>query len=128
MTATIKLRVSFRTCRRHEEPAPPPKRTGPTAISRRLALAHHVEALIERGEVRDLTHAAGRLGITNARMTQIADRALLAPDVQEAVLLGHVEPRDRHLRAVGRHPLWTVQMQAFHVLFPTKSDPHELTH
>ena len=124
MTATtIKLRVSFRTCRRHEAPAPKP--TGPTAISRRLALAHYVDSLIERGELRDLTHAAERLGITNARMTQIADLALLAPDLQTAVLLGRCEPRDRHLRAVGKHPLWTDQRRVFRVLFPNVLEDNE---
>ena len=41
-----------------------------------------------------------------------------APDIQAAVLLGHVEPRDRHLREVGRHPLWTDQRRVFDQLFP----------
>ncbi|MEO6594591.1 MAG: hypothetical protein ABIP94_07545, partial [Planctomycetota bacterium] len=75
-------------------------------------------ALIERGELRDYAQAAERLGITRARMTQICDLALLAPDIEAAVLLGHCEPRDRHLREVGRHPLWTDQRRTFRVLFP----------
>ena len=125
MTA-VTVKVAFRTCKRHEEPlAPAPRPTGPTAIARRFALAHHVEALIERGELRDLTHAAQRLGITNARMTQIADLCLLAPDVQEAVLVGRCEPRDRHLRTVGRHPLWTDQRRVFRVLFPNVLEDDE---
>jgi hypothetical protein len=112
----ITVRVAFRTCRRHE--APRVKRTGPTAIARRLALAHHIDALIERGELRDLADAARRFGVSPARMTQICDLALLAPDIQAAVLLGGCEPRDRHLRVVGRHALWTDQRQAFAFLFP----------
>lgn len=118
MTA-VTVKVAFRTCRRHEHRAPTPKPIGPTAIARRLALAHHVAALIECGELRDLAHAAERLGVTRARATQIADLALLAPDIQAAVLLGKCEPRDRHLRAVGRHALWTDQRAAFRSLFPT---------
>ena len=114
----LTVKVAFRTCRRTEVPAPAPKTPGPTAIARRIALAHHVEALIERGELHDLAHAARRLGITPARMTQIADLALLAPDIQAAVLLGMCEPRDRHLRAVGRHALWVDQRRAFASLFP----------
>ncbi len=117
MTA-ITVKVSFRTARRSEAPPPAPKPVGPTAIARRIALAHHVEALIERGELRDLSDAARRLGITPARMTQIADLALLCPTIQTAILLGRVEPRDRHLRAVGRHALWVDQRQAFSSLFP----------
>ena len=116
--ATVTVKVAFRTARRRLDPIPA-SATAPTAIARRIALAHHIESLIERGELRDLTHAAERLGITNARMTQLADLTLLAPDIQTAVLLGRCEPRDRHLRAVGRHALWTDQRRAFASLFPT---------
>jgi hypothetical protein len=116
---TITMRVAFRTAKQPTSTAsavatPKP----PSPIARRIALAHHVEALIERGELRDLAHAADRFGITRARMTQVADLALLAPDIQAAVLLGNVEPRDRHLRAVGRHALWVDQRRAFRELFP----------
>ena len=110
--------MSFRTCKRHEEPAPAPEPSGPTAIARRLALAHHIESLIERGELRDYADAAQRLGVSAARVTQICDLALLAPDLQAAVLFGRCEPRDRHLRAVGRHALWEDQRRAFSLLFP----------
>jgi len=37
-----------------------PKAMGPTAIARRLALAHHVEALIASGELAVLANAAKR--------------------------------------------------------------------
>lgn len=115
---SLTVKVAFRTCRRRDEPAPAPKVTGPTTIARRIALAHHVEALIQCGELRDLGHAAERLGITAARMTQLADLALLAPDLQAAVLLGRCAPNERQLRSVGRHPLWTDQRRAFLALFP----------
>ncbi len=115
---TIKVQVRFRTCRNGDEPEPMPKAVGTATIARRIALAHHIENLIERGELRDYAEAAERLGLTRARLTQICDLALLAPDIQAAVLLGHVEPRDRHLREVGRHPLWTDQRRTFLKLFP----------
>lgn len=128
MTAPVlKLKVSFRTCRRRDEPAPAPRPAGPTPIARRIALAHHIEALIARGDLRDFADAARRLGVSRARLTQIADLALLAPDIQAAVLLGRCEPRDRHLRAVGRHALWTNQRRAFRSLFPDvlEDEPHD---
>ena len=117
MTApSMKVKVRFRTCRSGDEPTPKP--IGTATIARRIALAHHVEDLIERGELRDYAEAAERLGLTRARVSQICDLALLAPDIQAAVLLGHVEPRDRHLREVGRHPIWTDQRRLFHQQFP----------
>jgi len=119
VTATsITVKVAFRTARRRPELAPAPRAAGPTAIARRIALAHCIEDLIERGELRDYADAARRFGLSPARITQVCGLALLAPDIQAAVLLGRVEPRDRHLRAVGRHALWTDQRRAFHSLFP----------
>jgi hypothetical protein len=116
---SITLRVAFRTARRAAAPPPPsPKPAGPTAIARRIALAHHIADLIDRGELGGLADAARRLGVSRARVTQIADLALLDPAIQAAVLLGRCEPRDRHLREVGRHPLWTDQRRAFLSLFP----------
>ncbi|MFQ5473306.1 MAG: hypothetical protein ACE5FA_10540, partial [Dehalococcoidia bacterium] len=115
------------TCRRGDQPAPKPRIVGRTPIAHRIALAHHIEDLIERGELRDYAEAAERLGLTRARLTQICDLALLAPDIQAAVLLGQVEPRDRQLREVGRHPLWTDERRVFSQLFPnaTKETDHD---
>jgi hypothetical protein len=64
MTATtVKMKVSFRTCQRQDVQAKArPKAIGPIAIARRLALAHHVEALIVNGELAGLADAARRLG------------------------------------------------------------------
>ena len=62
--ASMKLKVNFRTCRRDGESDPAPEVTGPTQIARRIALAHHIEDLIERGELRDYAEAADRLGLT----------------------------------------------------------------
>lgn len=116
---SITVKVAFHTCLRRKEdakPAVPEPRVAP--IRRRIALAHYLDAALERGELGTLADAAAQLRLTRARLTQISDLALLAPDIQEAVLTGACEPRDRHLRAVGRHLLWKAQRQVFAQLFP----------
>jgi hypothetical protein len=56
-------------------------------ISRYMALAIHFEDLIRQGVVTDYADLA-RLGhVTRARVTQIMNLLLLAPDIQEAILI-----------------------------------------
>ena len=55
-------------------------------ISRYMALAIHFEDLIRRGIVTDYADLA-RLGhVTRARVTQIMNLRLLAPEIQEALI------------------------------------------
>ena len=78
-------------------------------IARMLALAHHLERLVERGELKDYAEGARTLGLTRARMNQIASLLNLSPRVQEAILSGRVHTSERKLRAVIRMPNWTEQ-------------------
>ena len=95
-----KLKASYKVhvvqCRRRArlvEGVPPPgpgEEAGPQGaiprISRLLALAHHIQELLDTGQVRDLAEVA-RLGhITRARATQIMNLLVLAPDIQEEIL------------------------------------------
>ena len=119
MTAVITVPVRFRTCRRRlEQPAASPRPAGPSAIARRIALAHQIEAWVRDGAVLDYADAARRLRLTRARISQIVTLTWLAPAVQEFVLLGHAVPSDRQLREVETHPLWTDQLRAFREMFP----------
>jgi ParB-like chromosome segregation protein Spo0J len=51
-----------------------------------LALAHKIQQGIDRGAIRDRAEVARRLGLTRARVTQLLDLLLLAPDIQEQIL------------------------------------------
>ncbi len=74
------------------EPAPPPAADQPLAedrphpLARRMALAIECKRLIESGVVADAAAMARIAGVTRARMTQILNLNLLAPDVQERLL------------------------------------------
>lgn len=55
-------------------------------VTRLMALAIKIEGLIASGAIADQA-AAARLGhVTRARMTQIMNLLLLAPDIREAIL------------------------------------------
>lgn len=109
-SATSTYRVSFETPR----PAPKPKSKKPVAdpvpsVARLLALAHKVDAMILAGELRDLAHAAETIDVTRARMTQIMNLTLLAPEIQEAVLMGSLAT-ERRLRPITAEPDWNRQL------------------
>src|SRR5687767_1615544 len=56
-------------------------------VARLMALAIKFQDMVDRGEVRDYADLA-RLGfVTRARLTQIMNLLLLAPDIQEQLLL-----------------------------------------
>ncbi|MCS7002570.1 MAG: hypothetical protein NZ518_06965, partial [Dehalococcoidia bacterium] len=95
---------------------------------RMLALAHHVQNAIDRGLVADRAAVARKLGLTRARVTQLLDLLLLAPDLQEAVLameaVDGVEPMaERTLRAVARAGAWGEQRVAWAKLMAHEASP-----
>jgi hypothetical protein len=55
-------------------------------VARLLALAHKFQGMLDRGEVASMAELA-RLGrVSRARITQIMDLLMLAPEIQERVL------------------------------------------
>jgi hypothetical protein len=100
-------------------PAPPPTPVRrPARVAQALALAHRLQAAIDRGDYRDRAELARQLGFTRARVTQLLDLLLLAPDIAERVLfleaVDGVEPMaERALRGLVRHESWAEQRQAW---------------
>ena len=52
-----------------------------------LILAHQIESLISKGKAKDLKQVAGWLNISHVRICQIMGMLLLAPEIQEQILL-----------------------------------------
>jgi len=99
------------------EPPPGPSRQ-PARVTVTLALAHTIQRAIDRGRIRDQAEAARRLGLTRARLTQIMDLTLIAPDVQEEILFleatGGVEPLSGNaLRDIVYRETWMEQRHTF---------------
>lgn len=108
-----------------EQPPPTPHEPvrRPARVAQVLALAHRLQRAIDRGEYRDRAELARQLGFTRARVTQILDLVLLAPDIQEHVVhleaVDGVEPlAERGLRDVVRHESWAEQRRAWARIAP----------
>lgn len=103
-----------------EEPEPPPPEPvrRPARVAQMLAFAHSLQAAIDRGEYRDQTDAARQLGLTRARVTQLMNLTLLAPEIQEAVIFleavdGREPLSERELRKVVFAGGWAAQRAAW---------------
>ena len=102
--------------RRRNPPAPkPPGARSAPRVARLLAVAHRFERRLRRGEVASFAEIAAAERLTRARVTQIMDLLLLAPDLQEQVLFlprpasPDEELSERDLRQIVRAPVWSDQ-------------------
>jgi hypothetical protein len=90
-------------------------------ITRYMALAIYYEDLIRQGHVHDYAEIAALGHVTRARVTQIMNLRLLAPDIQETLIALErvVEGRDsmclRDFQTIALRPDWNQQRKS--VLF-----------
>jgi hypothetical protein len=82
-----------------------------------MALAHHFERLVVSGVVKDYAELA-RLGmVSRARISQIMNLLLLAPDIQEEILFlpktveGHDPIKLKHLQPICLEMDWGRQRE-----------------
>ncbi len=85
-------------------------------VARMLALAHKIDGMISRGQLEDLAHAARSFKLTRARVTQITNLLLLAPEIQTEILdlpnitHGRDPVSERQLRRVVAEVDWNRQL------------------
>ncbi len=109
------------------------RQTKPTTITRRradqfpkivklLVLAHQIQQVIDEGRARDYVEVAHKLAVTRARITQVMNLLLLAPEIQATIL---TEPHrvhrlsERQLRPITAEPEWQRQADMFRMLLDT---------
>ena len=98
------IRVRFRAPRKAAAQRPVSR------AARVLALAHHIERLVEAGELSSYAEAARALGLTRARLTQVTNLLRLAPQIQARILDGKLEVSERRMRTVVAEAEWAVQV------------------
>jgi len=97
----------------------PPVEDRVPRVARLLALAHRIDGMVRSGELRDWAEAARLVGVTRARMTQIANLLLLAPSIQETIMHAHPvadgqDPfTERDLRQIPANSSWKRQVSDF---------------
>ncbi len=116
----MSITVTCKAGLRKGMPKPPLKgSTKPaTRIARMLALAYHVEQLVDDGTLRDYAHAAELLGVSRARLSQVLGLLNLAAEIQEKILQGKLAASERQLRQLLSLVDWRDQAASLGVLSP----------
>lgn len=122
-TIHFRRRGTRKEVRRGAEPEVSPQPTGRVPrIARLMALAIRFEQLIRAGQIADYAELA-RLGhVTRARITQIMNLRLLAPDIQEQLLFlplveeGRGPIHLRQLQPIAAIPDWKKQRKGWREL------------
>ncbi len=78
-------------------------------VARTLALAYHIERLVESRELEDYAQAARIFRVTRARITQVMNLFCLSAEIQESLLSGKLQVSERRLRELGGNPHWESQ-------------------
>ena len=88
-------------------------------VTRLLVLAHRMEEMLRSGAVKDYAELARLGGVSRARVTQIMNLLLLAPDIQEQILSmprlhASADPMsERDLRGITGYADWADQRERF---------------
>jgi len=89
-------------------------------ITRLLVLGYHFEKLVREGIVKDYAEIARLTGLSRARVTQIANLTLLAPETQERILPIPAPTSGPYLTEHNlRHHATEVDWKAQHLLLCT---------
>ena len=94
-------------------------------ISRLMALAIKFQGMVDRNEVRDYSDLAELGYVTRARVTQIMNLLMLAPNIQERILSPDERifgVRERSLRGICAQVEWTTQRRLWTALLNGVSD------
>ncbi len=123
----IRHRVHLRQIGRQEGDPMNGQGPSPTAgrvprVARLLALAIHIDELIQRGEVAGYAQLARRAHVSRARIAQIVNLRCLAPDLPETILFlprvqrGADPVTERDLRPIAAQFDWRRQRQLWAAL------------
>src|SRR5687767_12566874 len=113
---TVDVEIQIRPKGRNRAHASVPAPSRIPRITRLMALAIKFQDMVDRGEVRDYADLA-RLGyVSRARLTQIMNLLLLAPDLQEFLLTLDIRGKqarfsEQSLRVITRFTLWQDQRE-----------------
>ncbi|MBU0990940.1 MAG: hypothetical protein KJ737_00485 [Proteobacteria bacterium] len=112
---TVECKIELNRNARGTVPSEEPVKGRIPRITKLMALAIHFDQLIEKGYLQDYSEIAKLGYVSRARLTQIMNLNLLAPDIQEEILFlpevkkGPDPITERQIRKIASLPKWSIQ-------------------
>lgn len=125
------IREASETTDATEKPKPTATLGKIPRISRLMALAIRFDHLLKTGTVTNLYELANAGHVSQPRMTQILNMTLLAPDIQEQILLlprvkkGRPDLNEKAVRPICAVVLWDEQRKMWDKLLRSNCEPLE---
>ena len=95
-------------------------------LRQNLALAHQIEELLDTGKINDVKQLTGHLNMSHVRINQIMGMALLAPKIQEDILLSGdkaiFQVPEYKINELVREADWDKQTKSWQALLLEYSD------
>ena len=86
-------------------------------LRQNLALAHQIQTLLDNDQIMSVKQIAGWLNLTPARINQFMNMLLLAPAIQEQILLENDEKiasiPEYKINEISREMLWEKQIEVW---------------
>ncbi|MFH1360693.1 MAG: recombinase family protein [Candidatus Omnitrophota bacterium] len=95
-------------------------------LKQNLILAHQIQKVISEGRVKDLKQMANCLNMSNIKVYVVMNLLLLAPDIQEEILLDENESLfsvpEYKINEISRQMSWAKQKEMWQVLFKNPAE------
>jgi hypothetical protein len=100
-------------------------------LRQNLALAHQIQDLLDTGKINDVKQLTGHLNMLHVRINQIMGMALLAPKIQEDILLSSdkaiFQVPEYRINELVREADWNKQTKSWQALLAEYADPSPKT-
>ncbi len=100
-------------------------------LRQNLALAHQIQDLLDTGKINDVKQLTGHLNMIHVRINQIMGMALLAPKIQEDILLSSdkaiFQVPEYKMNELVREADWDKQTKSWQALLAEYADPSPKT-
>ncbi len=126
VTMAFEFPVNLKPVNYRTPTAPNPERTPLLGIRRSLVLGYQLRQCLQADQARNFKQLSQWLGLTHARISQLLSLTLLAPEIQEVILLAdkgdRIRMTEQRIRQLVSELEWSIQWRRWQALVRTQEE------